>query len=490
MEKLQSLRSALLTLFITALTSQVDALAVNNQCFMPVRQPSGFMAGMYSGDDTAYSFIVAGHAYGAHAGGNLGLHPALLNSLDSGFDSLAAFIVFTGDIVNSSTTASWQQVDAELSQYELPYYLVMGNHDNNDIGRQVFTEKFGGTYYAFHWQNDLFIVLNSPLTDRSISQEQLTFLEGQISQAGDTTRNIFIFFHEVLWNSQVKYAGVRSNSRSRYSQIVTYSNYWDEVHPMLVQHSDKQFYVCAGDVGGNTDAVAAFYDQWDNVTLLASGMGEVPDENYLLVRVHNPDSVAFELVALDPGLTLPGIEYYSVPAVPDSIEGPGEVVPGSTGVAYSVPAVFNATSYVWEMPAGLTGTGALNILMADVDSGFTGGVISVSAARDGFGTGPPVSKMITAHVTSVDIGRTGKGFMPFECYQADDHLVVRISGLDGEMGNISIFNILGKLLKQERISVRGDYYEWKIIKNELPEGLVFITVSVQNYRKTGKFIVY
>ena len=42
--------------------------------------------------DTSYAFIVAGHAYGAHDGENIGLHPKLLNSLDSGYDSNTAFI--------------------------------------------------------------------------------------------------------------------------------------------------------------------------------------------------------------------------------------------------------------------------------------------------------------------------------------------------------------------------------------------------------------
>ncbi len=44
--------------------------------------------------DTTYAFIVAGHAYGAHSGGNLGLHPVLLNSLDAGIDTNAAFFFF------------------------------------------------------------------------------------------------------------------------------------------------------------------------------------------------------------------------------------------------------------------------------------------------------------------------------------------------------------------------------------------------------------
>ncbi len=166
--------------------------------------------------DTSYSFIVAGHAYGAHDGENIGLHPNFLSSLDSGYDSLAAFFVFTGDIVNKSSVESWQQVEDELARYSLPYYYVMGNHDDDDIGYQEFNEKFGSPYYAFHFQQELFIVLNSTEEQRSISSNQISFLQEQLNLAGDTVQNIFIFFHEILWNSHDKYIGVLSNSRSRY----------------------------------------------------------------------------------------------------------------------------------------------------------------------------------------------------------------------------------------------------------------------------------
>ena len=97
-----------------------------------------------------YSFIAAGHAYGSHDGDNIGLHPLFLNSLNNGFDTSIQFIVFTGDIVNYCTIESWEQVDAELDNYSLPYYYSMGNHGANPIGYSVFEDKFGGTYYSFY----------------------------------------------------------------------------------------------------------------------------------------------------------------------------------------------------------------------------------------------------------------------------------------------------------------------------------------------------
>ena len=95
--------------------------------------------------DGSYSIVVAGHAYGAHAGTNIGLHPPLIKKLSEENDSVSALIL-TGDIVNTSTTASWQQVEKEITNLGLTAFYVMGNHDNNATGKAVFNAKHGGLY--------------------------------------------------------------------------------------------------------------------------------------------------------------------------------------------------------------------------------------------------------------------------------------------------------------------------------------------------------
>ena len=432
-----------------------------------------------------YSFLVAGHAYGAHEGGNTGLHPAFLQSLDEGFDSLAAFIVLTGDIVNQSTADSWQQVEDELSGYALPGYYVMGNHDNNDIGRQVFDNKFGGTYYAFLFRGDQFIVLNSTEQDRSISPGQMVFLREQIMQAGDSVVRVFIFFHEILWNSHEKYTGVMANNRSRYDEMVDHSNYWGEVHPLLEECPEKQFFVIAGDVGGRPDAVAAFYDRWDNVTLIASGMGEVPDENYLLVRVDHRDSVAFELVPLRPEITLEEIEYYSVPPSPDSILGPDEIMPGSSGTEFNAAEVFNATGYLWELPPGLYGASTTGRITVDADSDFAGGTISVRAEREGFGRGPAASKMVRAFSAPAGISGSSVKSPQFMIRQGEEFIVIGTNSAVSGPFTVRVFDSHGRLLSAENIDASGNIYELKVGKMELPEGLLFISVSGRTCQCAG-----
>ncbi len=133
-----------------------------------------------------------------------------------------------------------------------------------------------------------------------------------------------------------------------------------------MENPDKNIYLLAGDVSGNPDAISAFYDR-DHITFLASGMGEVADENYLLIHVFKGDSTDFELAPLNAELSLPGIEYYSVPHIPASISGPGFVFQGSRSIEYLVPEVFNAESYLWGVPLRASGSSAATFIPVQAD---------------------------------------------------------------------------------------------------------------------------
>jgi len=70
----------------------------------------------------------------------------------------------------------------------------------------------------------------------------------------------------------------------------------------------------------------------------------------------------------------------SVNPVPDSagkIDGATLVNPSQSSITYSVPAVTNATSYIWTLPAGATGTSTTNSISLNFSSSAVSGVIKV-----------------------------------------------------------------------------------------------------------------
>ncbi len=435
--------------------------------------------------NSTYSFIVAGHAYGAHSGTNIGLHPNLLESLNAGYDSTVSFFVFTGDIVNQSTQESWDQVKTEMDGFGLPYYYVMGNHDNNFIGNEVFIEKYGSTHYAFRVENELYIVLNSTESDRSISSTQLTFLKNTLDTTDNSVKNIFIFFHEIIWNSHEKYKGVKSNSRSRYDQIIGHSNYWTEVHPMLLQYPDKDFYLIAGDVAGNTDAIPCFYDKWDNITFLASGMGEVVDENYLLIKVIDNDNVAVKVVSLNSEITMNDIKYYSVPEQPQQIYGDTIVDSEGSSYNYSVDEVYNAESYIWELPENATGNSSTNTINVAFDNLFREGDLTVEAFKEGFGSSPKT--LIDIKSVSLSINDQFSGKLNFNVAFENETCKVRIVPGSNDKLTFSVYNLMGAKIYTDELLVKPGV-EQTLETGNLTSGILIFELKGKREHRVKKVL--
>jgi len=430
---------------------------------------------------------VAGHAYGAHAGANIGLHPPFLNKLHERTDTTVAALFLTGDIVNVSNPASWAQVASELNDLGLTSYYVMGNHDNNSAGLSVFNKKHGGLYYSFSIKNELYIVLNSTESDRSISTTQLKFLNDALQKAASTNKRVFIFFHEVIWNSQEKYKLVRSNSRSRYAEIKTVSNFWQKVYPMLTAYPSKNFYLFAGDVGGNPDAVAAFCDRWPNVTLLASGMGEVADENYMEVNIL-PDTVLFKLIPLNDGVEMKPIDWYNVPEAPLYISGPEFVTPPQANVMYQLSPVFNATSYKWNLSNGITGSSDTTGIELVFDNTFKSGLITARAVNDGFGESEPVTLEVKSAVYNTVAENTiDSGLI---IHQNQQSIQIDYHSDNRSKAFFNIFNSSGMLLYHNEFYL-GKGLNTKIVDNHLiGKGLILFELLVENKRLNQKAILY
>lgn len=242
-------------------------------------------------------FLVAGHAYGAHNGSNRGLHPPLVDKLSAGAFGHLDFVAFTGDVLRRCDEDSWGVLEADLKPLGIPFYLAMGNHDASDFGLAQIQKQFGSLHYSFDIAEARFIFLNTQEVARSISPNQLEFLQDALRDS-EGIATFFVFMHELLWLShKPEYRKIRANSRSRQKKL-SKSNYWSAVHPLLVQQAPRKAFVIAGDVAGNEDAIPAFKDVMDNVTLIASGMGEVKEENAMLVTIRANRPV-FRLFALD-----------------------------------------------------------------------------------------------------------------------------------------------------------------------------------------------
>ena len=440
----------------------------------------------FAQSDSTYSILVAGHAYGAHLGKNIGLHPPFLRKLNTLQDTNIMGLFLTGDIVNSSTSASWAQVERELSGMGFNSYYVMGNHDDNTVGHAEFQKKFGGTHYYFTFRNELYIVLNSTESDRSISASQLEFLDQVLANTDANWNRAFLFFHEVIWNSNIKYRLLRSNTRSRYSQMVLVSNFWQDVYPRFTAMPDKKFYLFAGDVGGNPDAVAASYDRWENVTLVSSGMGEVPDENYLNVKIL-PDTVTFELDALNDAIEMKPVTWYNVPEKPSGIIGPSTILATQEAVHYQISEVFNATSYRWNLSAGISGLSDSSKIGLRFDPEFQSGKISAIAINEGFGESDPVELEIQADSnTLLSNGLDADGYYIF---LNKTSLQIISNSENKTVARYKIYNTLGQLLIVDELFLNPGLNSKPISENLFSPGIAIVELFTGNQRIIKKIML-
>lgn len=242
-----------------------------------------------------YSFFVAGHTYG-QPGMENGLHPPFKGKfIYLRSRSEIKFGVFTGDIVASNPTADdWDKVDADVDTLGLPVYFAVGNHDMED--RELFESRYGETYYSFKYENDLFIVLDPNLDGWNISGEQLVFLKNTLKENTADNNNIFVFFHQLLWwkNNSI-YTSYRPNSFEGKADSI---NFWTEIEPLFAGLPNEVF-MFAGDVGAGSWAADFMYDEYENISFIASGMGEGPGDNFIVTNVYEDGSVGYDLICLN-----------------------------------------------------------------------------------------------------------------------------------------------------------------------------------------------
>jgi len=92
--------------------------------------------------------------------------------------------------------------------------------------------------------------------------------------------------------------------------------------------------------------------------------------------------------------SLISVSLSSLPANAGTISGTTSVCQGQNSVLYSVPTITNATSYIWTLPAGVTGISTSNSITVNFGVSAVSGNITVQGNKS-CGVGAPSSLAIT-----------------------------------------------------------------------------------------------
>ncbi len=237
-----------------------------------------------------YSFYVAGHTYGKPGVESKGLYRPFTEKfhLINEYQPIK-FGFLLGDLVKNASNEAWELVKKDLGSLDprIENIVVPGNHDigngAHDAKREIFLQQFGKTFFSFKYGKDIFIILDGNISNWNISGKQLQFLKQSLPNKKSSSNNIFIFSHQLIWQSSSKpeFKKIKPNSIEGRSDNL---NFWDEVFPLLSDLTNNVYFF-SGDIGAFPNGNELFYTKYLNVTFVATGMGGGMRDNFLIVSV-------------------------------------------------------------------------------------------------------------------------------------------------------------------------------------------------------------
>lgn len=218
-----------------------------------------------------------------------------------------AFVVSVGDLIEGYTDdqaqidAEWDEFEGFVSQLNVPFFYVAGNHDmDNAVMAETWRERFGPSYYHFVYKGVLFLVLNSelfgmvskpdtPVPGPWTQAEQLAFVERTLERFPDPRWTIVVV-HQPLWD----YA---SGPRGDWPEVERmlgsrdYTVFAGHFHRYVKLVRNDRRYITLSTTGGGSSLRGTQYGEFDHVawvTMTASGPRIA---NLLLDGIHGEDVV-------------------------------------------------------------------------------------------------------------------------------------------------------------------------------------------------------
>jgi len=253
----------------------------------------------------SYSFFAGGHLYG-YPSLSVFVAPSLLATIDTINYCKPDFFISLGD--NFRKTDSINILNFKkffANKLKCPMFISVGNHDVSNYS--IYNNFFGNTYYAFYFENDFFIFLDSEIDNGEIKGKQLEFLKDKTEEIYDnqTVQNIFVLCHRLIWSTNdttFKYIYENTNAVDGYPVS---NNYAENVFPLLNKMAkNKNLYFLSGDIGVTLKdkrwGFPVFYYKLPttNITYVANGIGDNEKDAILKIDVDEKGYVKFDIFPL------------------------------------------------------------------------------------------------------------------------------------------------------------------------------------------------
>lgn len=221
-----------------------------------------------------------GHAYGSPLINDNKMDPSVLNF----FKKNNSKLIYGGDFVQSVNNP--KEIEEFLNfNSNRDYILIAGNHD-------VSFEAFDHQKNTYEITNrNLFIYLNTNFKTESQVDESIDFLRKTIHI--NDFKNVLIFSHQLFF-SKSKY-DIKTNSREYYSKA---NKFYDSILGYL-KGVRKDVYLYSGDIGAFKYNPYAYYNKIDNITYLATGLGNGSKNTCIEILINPNGKINNSFIDLD-----------------------------------------------------------------------------------------------------------------------------------------------------------------------------------------------
>jgi large repetitive protein len=181
------------------------------------------------------------------------------------------------------------------------------------------------------------------------------------------------------------------------------------------------------------------------------------------------------------------LNIQGVPQKAPSISGPNGVCADESGVSFSVPAMFGANNYNWNVPAGVTiiaGQGTNSIV---VDWGANPGVVSVTATNSCGNSGTRTLAVgITCRVAGSEITKPVLAAYP---NPASDRVLLNFEAAASSQTTISIIDISGRIIKSIQSVSEIGFNEVEIDLTGIAKGAYMVQVQSNEISDQTRLII-
>ncbi len=127
-----------------------------------------------------------------------GMSEITLSTIYQASMAAADLIIYTGDLTQDGTIASFNFFKNMLRQSRVPTFICPGNHDKGDLGDySVYRSVFGPDYYAANFGPDILIVLANSGASGILNMTQIGWIERDM--AASTAQLKIMGFHHPLY---------------------------------------------------------------------------------------------------------------------------------------------------------------------------------------------------------------------------------------------------------------------------------------------------